>query len=240
MPFTFAHPALLVPFHRHSSVWISWTALTIGTMVPDFEYFFRLKTVSTHSHTLWGLLYWDIPVGLTLFFIYNHWVKKVVFPNLPIGLQQRLFNFKNPINIGSIRQFIVVCFSIYIGAVTHIFWDAWTHPNGYFVAYFDALQKQIEFFSFSIPYYKIAQHGSTLIGCITLFVFLFRLSKNKLNPSSSIKNFWVLIFVSAMVTYLILLFSFPTLAMGSLIVRGISLIMLSIIVHSFIFHKSIK
>ncbi|MFM2228949.1 MAG: hypothetical protein RL607_207 [Bacteroidota bacterium] len=240
MPFTFAHPALLIPLRLYQSLWYSWTALIIGTMVPDFEYFFRLETVSTHSHTFWGLLYWDIPVGLFLFIVYNQLVKKVVWTNLPSSLHERLHVYSQPITIFSLRQFIFVCFSIYLGAITHVFWDAWTHPKGYFVNYFTTLQKEVIVLNYTIPYFKFAQHGSTLIGILAILHFIYRLPKSKTKAIPRIKPFWGSIIASTFIGYLIVYLVVPTTAIGALIVRGISLFMLSIIVNSITFYKSIN
>lgn len=42
MPFTFAHPAAVLPFAKKHSKHISVTALILGSMAPDFEYFYTL------------------------------------------------------------------------------------------------------------------------------------------------------------------------------------------------------
>ncbi len=42
MPFTFAHPAAVLPFMKKQSKYISVTALILGSMAPDFEYFYIL------------------------------------------------------------------------------------------------------------------------------------------------------------------------------------------------------
>lgn len=42
MPFTFAHPAAVLPFAKKHSKHISVTALILGSMASDFEYFYTL------------------------------------------------------------------------------------------------------------------------------------------------------------------------------------------------------
>ena len=51
MPFTFAHPAIVLPFYKKPK-FFSMTTLIIGSMSPDFEYFLRVKIKSDMSHTL--------------------------------------------------------------------------------------------------------------------------------------------------------------------------------------------
>ena len=51
MPFTFAHPAIVLPFYKKPK-FFSMTTLIIGSMSPDFEYFLRMKIKSDMSQTL--------------------------------------------------------------------------------------------------------------------------------------------------------------------------------------------
>ena len=54
MPFTFSHPAIVLPLKYLPKKWFSFTGLIIGSMTPDFEYFLRMKVKSDYSHTLNG------------------------------------------------------------------------------------------------------------------------------------------------------------------------------------------
>ncbi|MEM7184808.1 MAG: DUF4184 family protein [Spirochaetota bacterium] len=39
MPFTFSHPAIVLPFVKFPKQWVCLSALIVGSIVPDFEYF---------------------------------------------------------------------------------------------------------------------------------------------------------------------------------------------------------
>src|SRR3989338_5092867 len=78
MPFTFAHPAIILPFYKSKTFSRFFTLLVIGSMSPDFEYFLRLQTYSKYSHTLLGILYFCIPTSLLVFFAYEKLVKPVL------------------------------------------------------------------------------------------------------------------------------------------------------------------
>jgi hypothetical protein len=52
MPFTFSHPALILPLTRLPKRWVSATGLVIGSIVPDFEKFLKMNDGNTYSHTL--------------------------------------------------------------------------------------------------------------------------------------------------------------------------------------------
>lgn len=38
MPFTFSHPAIILPLSYLPKKWFSLTGLIIGSLIPDFEY----------------------------------------------------------------------------------------------------------------------------------------------------------------------------------------------------------
>jgi hypothetical protein len=56
MPFTFAHPAIILPLYKKPHLF-SMTALIIGSMVPDFEYFLKVAVKSALNHSLAGIFY---------------------------------------------------------------------------------------------------------------------------------------------------------------------------------------
>jgi hypothetical protein len=76
MPFTFSHPAILIPLRVLPKNLFSITGLVIGSLIPDFEYFLRLKLKSDHSHTLSGIFWFDLPVSLFFCFIFHLIVRK--------------------------------------------------------------------------------------------------------------------------------------------------------------------
>src|SRR5262245_44725270 len=63
MPFTIAHSAVALPVLRWLRAPYAASALVVGTMAPDFEYFLRLRPFASISHTLPGLLVFCLPAG---------------------------------------------------------------------------------------------------------------------------------------------------------------------------------
>ena len=94
MPFTFAHPAIVLPLHALQRRCFSLTALVAGSLSPDFEYFLRMQIHSSHIHTLWGLLYFDLPLGLILAFLFHNIVRDPLLDNLPGFLRRRVSVYK--------------------------------------------------------------------------------------------------------------------------------------------------
>ena len=89
MPFTPAHTAIILPLLRFDNRYVSSTALIIGSMAPDFEYFLKFSVDSKFSHTWSGVLYFDIPVVIFLALIFHGVVKNNLIHNLPRWLQQK-------------------------------------------------------------------------------------------------------------------------------------------------------
>lgn len=80
MPFTFAHPAIVLPLRK--SRYFHFPALLIGSMAPDFEYFFRMQAFSKYSHTLFGMFYVDVPLVIWLWFLYVYVVERPLLPSI--------------------------------------------------------------------------------------------------------------------------------------------------------------
>lgn len=61
VPFTFAHPAIMIPLIHKRPKWIDTTALIFGSMAPEFEYFIRFKAQAVVGHMLSGFLFFNLP-----------------------------------------------------------------------------------------------------------------------------------------------------------------------------------
>jgi len=207
MPFTLSHPAAVLPFHRLTR-WFSFSALVIGSMVPDFEYFFRMESVSLYSHTLEGLFWFDIPLGIVVLLLYQTIIKIPLLESLPyvircrvkmISASEWLRYFKN--------HFVVVTYSIAVGAATHIFWDNFTHPLGYFVMQISFLQQNVSLYFFDYPLYRVIQHLSTIVGAVFIALAILKLPVNEVPRRLPYNYFWTRV---AVVTVLFLALRYIT------------------------------
>ena len=174
MPFTFSHPAIILPLTFLPKKWFSLTGLVIGSLTPDFEYFLRMRIKSNYSHTIDGLFWFDIPLGLLLAFVFHNIVRDSLFDNLPLGLKSKFLSFRKfDWNSHFKKNWLVVIISIFIGAVSHIFWDSFTHDHGYFVQTIPNLANTVNIFTLKIPILKILQHSSTLVGGLVIFFAIY-------------------------------------------------------------------
>lgn len=195
MPFTFSHPAIVLPLVFLPRKWFSLTGLIIGSLTPDFEYFIRMKIQSDYSHTVGGLFWFDLPLGLLLAFLFHNLVRNSLFDNSPPFLKSRFslfrqFNWNHYFK----KNVLVVVVSILIGAASHLFWDSFTHPHGYFIERLPALSQSIQLFGKDIPFFKILQHSSTVLGGLAIAFVIYQLPTHKITNKKINPNYWIILF----------------------------------------------
>jgi hypothetical protein len=224
MPFTFSHPAIALPLSIFPKKWFSVTGLVIGSMVPDFEYFLRMRIKSLYSHSPGGLFWFDLPMGLLLAFLFHLIIRNELLDNLPAFLKSRFsafrqFNWKNYF----IRNWLVVIISILSGALSHLLWDSFTHPDGYFVRTIPFLSKGSMILGYHLSNMKILQHSSTLLGGLVILVGIYRLPVHTLEKHTiSLKYWFILTVLTLIIIALRLQCGLPLHQYGNLIVTGIS------------------
>ncbi|MES2279536.1 MAG: DUF4184 family protein [Bacteroidota bacterium] len=232
MPFTFAHPAIVLPFGRLSKRWVSLTGLVAGSMTPDFEYFIRMRVSSIYSHTWPGLFWFDLPLGFMLVLLYQSLVKDKLIIYLPNWLNRRFSSFNDHPNYSFI-YFLIIVVSVWLGALSHLLWDAFTHPEGYFIRVIPALSRTIILLHRPVYIYKILQHGSTIIGFAIILLTIFKLPNGNISKAEHIGNYWLKI-VAVMVVVLVLrlLSGLSLHAYGDWIVTAISGSLLGLLIVS--------
>lgn len=236
MPFTLSHPAIILPFLKNKNV--SETALIVGAMSPDLEYFFRMKIQSEIGHTFLGIFLIDFPLGLITIILFHEIIKKPLIENTPYFFQKRLNDLKELNWIEYLKNNIfTVLISFFIGTISHIFWDSITHWNGYLVENISVLNIKI----YNIPLYKIGQHLSSVIGMCFIFIYFRKMpfkqvSVKKINP-----NYWYLVLVfSTIVILMRFYFGTEFNKIGNIIVSTISSIIIAATLAGLIFRNQKK
>lgn len=130
MPFTFSHPAVIIPFKKIFKNRLSVTGLAVGSMMPDIEYFVRMEGLSTYGHTWDGVLWFDMPIGVAVAFIFHNYIRNSFIDHLPLFLQSRLqpprqLNWNQW--IGTRWPVFILC--LIAGSASHILWDGFTHET---------------------------------------------------------------------------------------------------------------
>lgn len=241
MPFTFSHPAIVLPLRYLPQKWFSLTGLIIGSLTPDFEYFIRMKVKSNYSHTFYGILWFDLPLAILLAFIFHNIVRNELFNNLPQIIKSRVFVFsKFNWNTYFKSNWIIVIISTTIGIASHLFWDSFTHDHGYFVIHISELKHSVYLFNKEIPVLKIAQHLSSFIGAIIILFAFSKLPKENITTTPTNKSYWIyIILFSILIITIRFLNGLNFKAYGNIIVSIISALLISLILTP-LFIKSIR
>lgn len=169
MPFTLAHPAAAVPLRRVLARWGVLSALVIGSMTPDFAYWVPNHVTRAESHSLEGLFWFCLPVGLAGYALFHLLLKRPAVLLLPEPLRIRLqpLAFDGP--AFPTAPLVPVMVSLLVGAFTHVAWDSFTHGGAPAVVFFPLLRATLlDVGGYELKVYRLAQHASTLIGLVLL------------------------------------------------------------------------
>ena len=232
MPFTFSHPAIVLPLSYLPKRWVSLTGLVIGSLTPDFEYLLKMRIESVFGHTLVGLAWFDVPLGIILAFVFHDIVRNSLLDNLPLLLKARLTVFKQfDWNSYFRNNWLIVILSTLVGAASHLVWDGFTHNQAFFVQKIPGLSMVIEIFGRQVPILKLLQHSSTLVGGFVIAFALLRLPVDRNVKSSASFSYWSIVaMVAFSIILLRLLSGFDYKMYGHLIATSIATVLIGLIV----------
>lgn len=153
MPMTLAHPAAVLPLRR---LGLPMAALVIGSMVPDVPLFMRWSSGYQVSHSYTGVLSVNLIGALVVLYGWNAFVRDALVDMAPDGVRVRLAARHRL----SRRQWLLAPAAAVLGSVTHLAWDAFTHPGRWGVAHVAWLRVDLG----PLPAFKWAQYASGVIG----------------------------------------------------------------------------
>lgn len=241
MPFTAGHPAIILPFIR--SRYLSATGLIVGSLSPDFEYFFKMSVNSVHSHTKAGLFYFDLPVTIALSLLFHQLVKSNLIANSPPFFQRRFqdtlqFNFLNYLK----TNWGIFLLSSLLGAASHIFWDSFTHNNRFFVRQFSEIYQTtfVPFNGANYPLFYVLQQISTAVGLAV--VTLYIIFKKPVNDPEIVKPkllYWLIVFAIGVVVLRVRFYiNFTDYDLGNVVVTSIAGLLIGVVCCGFINFKN--
>ena len=176
MPFTPAHPVLILPLTQSKR--FSATALIAGSMVPDFEFFFQMRAVENIGHHWYGILLFDMPAALLLCYLFHNLLRNLFIAHLPSALQQRFTYARNfNWNTYATHNKTVIILSLLTGVASHIVWDGFTHNDGLFVEMIPSLALTTGWSILNIPVYFLLQLLFSVAGMIIMLYTVYRLPK---------------------------------------------------------------
>jgi hypothetical protein len=205
MPFTISHAAVVLPFSRLLARWRVLSAAVIGAMVPDFRVFVPWRVGRLETHSAMALFTFCLPVGMITYWLFQRLIKTPVLEVLPEGPYARWRQFGSPADIRSVSQWLLATGGVLAGALTHLVWDAFTHPGGRGVRMFPLLDDPIEFVGTRHrDAYYVLQDLSSLIGLavvLLLVAYGLRRGREEAVPdrllSAGERRRWCLTYVTA-------------------------------------------
>ena len=135
MPFTLAHPAVVLPLRRFCPRLLNFPALIIGSITPDLGYFFGRLNVNDFAHGWLGSFVFCLPVGLLLTALF-YGLRTRVVERLPERQRERLL----PLCRQPVGSWLGIIVSLIVGVWTHLLLDSFTHKDGWAVEHLPVLQ----------------------------------------------------------------------------------------------------
>ena len=174
MPFTPAHAAAVLPLNRRPLV---LGALVAGSLAPDLPYYFSMGSQPVRAgltHTWAGTLVVDVPLGLVLLLLARVLARPLA-ALAPDALRARLGRVVPPASIElAVRPVLAVLLSLWIGALTHLGWDHFTHRYGIVVRHVALLRAEVAPGAAPLHVYEVLQQVSGVFGLTVLFFVLRR------------------------------------------------------------------
>ncbi|MEG9490861.1 DUF4184 family protein [Mannheimia indoligenes] len=166
MPFTLSHPIAVLPFHR--SRYFHFPALVLGSMSSDFVYYLSGKPTDG-GHSIFGSEWLNLPLCGLFYLIYRFLLQDMLRKNLP-----RFWASSRPKQAIKSPLFFAIIFlySAWLGMLTHILLDNFTHQTGYFVQQFPVLQTE-----WKLPIFKWLQYGGGIIGFVGIMYYQWRIAR---------------------------------------------------------------
>jgi len=164
MPFTPTHMAAAIPIAWLCRWRVSFTALAIGTMVPDFPNFFPMLLDYTVTHSRVGLFTHCLPISMLSYYVFHGVLKQPLAALLPVSMSKRLEPWLERGIDFSVSAVLLVALLVTLGAATHIVWDSFTHLGRWGVVRFPVLRNvAIDVEPRPIRWYALLQHGSSVV-----------------------------------------------------------------------------
>lgn len=169
MPFTLTHTLAVLPiFYIFQRLLL--LPLIIGAVIPDFTLFFPISNY-TFAHSLPGLIAYCWPMGIVVYLLFVYFGKGFLVDISPSWVYGRVASYRDVHTPYTAINVLIISVSIVIGAATHSLWDAFSHSFGWGPKVFPALHHVVSIFGIGLPWYKIVQYGSSIVGLPILLLY---------------------------------------------------------------------
>jgi len=185
MPWTFVHPAAVLPLRRFGAAHHRFGALVIGSLSPDFAYYLNRFDLADAAHTLPGLATLCLPSSLAVL-VLARLLHGPVAHLLPEPHRSAIEALPRLPALNDVRRLPGLSAAILVGAATHNAWDSFTHRSGYMAARLPLLEAPtFTLHDRSVPVYDVLQHGGTVVGLVVLGIVYARWLKTADRPAAA-------------------------------------------------------
>ena len=189
MPFTFSHPAAVLPLRRRFKS-LQTVPLIVGSIAPDLPYYIPARLnhltppwlyhLTLNTHTFSGAVWDDVPIGmftLLLVFLFRRPLTVLLNARARALCLQSVEHFRNqPLH------WVWAPFAILVGTWTHLLWDSFTHDNGFMVRRVAALSAPVTLGFYTGTMCHVLQYISSVAGLVILWIWYRRLPAPAVEP----------------------------------------------------------
>jgi len=142
------------------------TALMVGSMAPDFGYFFSHEASRAFTHSWPGLVTFSLPAGLAVWLFYVAVLEKATITLLTDRWHTR-FAHTDAITLSLLVRAAI---AVVLGAATHLLWDALTHRATFVTDAFPVLLGPVPGVPW-MPIYHFLHGLSSVVGLVILAIW---------------------------------------------------------------------
>lgn len=163
MPITFAHPAAAVLLVRPLQRLAVLSALVAGSLPPDYPYFLPLRISRNTTHSFESLFWFSLPAGLLTYVLFHRLIDRPFFALMPESWQRRRATARQAAAPPVWSAAVIV--SVFLGALTHVVWDSFTHGGGRGADVLPWIESRLFVVSgYTVYAFNVLQHTSSLVG----------------------------------------------------------------------------
>ena len=183
MPYTLAHPAVVVPLRR----WLALGAAVTGAMAPDVAYYLPSGAFTTWypstdaTHSWAGAVTFDALVGLVLYAVWRWPVRPGLLGSLPSPWREAALEQTTAVLPGRSRplRLLLLYASSAVGALSHVLLDVFTHDRP------ETPGVLVDEKVLGLPIASQLQRGLSALGLALLVWWLWRWAAGVAPPSTA-------------------------------------------------------
>lgn len=174
MPFTFAHPAAVLPLRGLGR--LRMAPLIIGAVTPDMPYYVpqRFAHFGPETHSIVGSFTTCLVLGYAAL-AFAFLLRRPLTALLSARARWLCLTALAPFDRRPL-EWLLASVSIILGVWTHLLWDSFTHNDGWMVRRMSALSAPVVIGSYNGTVCHVLQYVSSVLGLVAFVWWYHRLA----------------------------------------------------------------